>query len=244
MIELQTAPTFNGRIFERLESVKDVAEKAQRSPEFLDDILSPEERREYESKVAPKRAAEWLSGRAALKSGILRMAKLGGNSVPALNSVRIMNDELGRPYIAPGSENLGIEHVSISHANGLAAGACAKGCRFRGFGIDIQQVESRSEAWAGDYFTAQELGGLNPADDRHKALTAMWCLKEATVKALGAGLRFDLKEIEVSRMSPAGSAAIALRGESAQAMAKLGASEIDASIEEREGIVTAYVALR
>jgi 4'-phosphopantetheinyl transferase len=85
-------------------------------------------------------------------------------------------------------------HVSISHANGLAAVAVANApC-----GVDIEGPRTTdTTAVARRYFAAPERDWLAslPEEARHTAFLQLWTLKEAAVKALGTGLAGHLDRL-------------------------------------------------
>lgn len=78
-------------------------------------------------------------------------------------------------------------HISVSHADGLAAIAVATApC-----GVDIERPRAvDAGAVARRYFAAAERDRLAalPESDRQEAFFRLWTLKEAAAKALGAGL--------------------------------------------------------
>jgi 4'-phosphopantetheinyl transferase len=65
-------------------------------------------------------------------------------------------------------------------------------------GCDLELVEPRSDAFAADYFTAEEQSlAARAGPDRHRLLTLLWSGKESALKALGEGLRLDTRCVEV-----------------------------------------------
>ena len=82
---------------------------------FLDKFLSRQER----ELIPGNRAGEFLAGRFAAKESLVKA--LGGRMLPA-DSISILRDDTGRPYIsplAPLEEILSVQklraHISISH---------------------------------------------------------------------------------------------------------------------------------
>ena len=65
-------------------------------------------------------------------------------------------------------------------------------------GIDVEVIESRHGSWAESYFTTSERGWAEGQESTQAALTAIWAIKEAYLKALGIGARVDFREMNVS----------------------------------------------
>jgi 4'-phosphopantetheinyl transferase len=66
-------------------------------------------------------------------------------------------------------------------------------------GTDLEKVEVRTETFILDYFTPTErhLVDKYPAESRAMAVTLIWSAKESMLKALGVGLRWDTRTVEV-----------------------------------------------
>lgn len=161
------------------------------------------------------------------------------------NNIRIVQDEQGKPIgelsVKPGLE---ISSISLSHSNGLAMAAATIPGTFEGLGIDLEKVEVRSEAWVQDYFTEEEIHAAGDSSSRWIELTRMWCLKEAALKAIGTGLRFDLRDINVAALDRVGRAKLEFRNEAAKHIEKASTGQFEARAEEKDGIVIARVIIR
>jgi 4'-phosphopantetheinyl transferase len=89
--------------------------------------------------------------------------------------------------------------ISISHSAGRAA--CAVSGPLAALGCDLEIVEPRSDAFAADYFTAEEQSLVDRAGaGRHPLLTLLWSGKESALKSLGEGLRLDTRSVAVRPM--------------------------------------------
>lgn len=246
MVELDRSSGFHGRIFEEILQVDEVAAAAtDDSRGFLARSLSEKEIEEFRGKVAPKRAAEWLAGRIALKKSIRRLLAAGGNEPLDEACIEITYDDNGKPVPKlPDALRHAVGHVSVSHSNGLAVAAAAATDGLDGLGVDLEKVESRGEAWVQDYFTEDEIRAAGTGAERWDELTRMWCLKEAALKALGTGLRFDLTEIDASAIDHAGRCSLRFRGAAADHRQTVCSGAMEARVEHCDAAVTARVIIR
>jgi len=246
MVEFERSSGFSGRVFEEIVGVAEIVKTVQAAPEeYVAATLTDEEAREYKAKAVPKRAAEWLAGRIALKRTVQRLTATCGTPEPRLNEIRVIQDRDGKPIAElhgrPGEEAC---LVSLSHSNGLAVAMASANDGIAGLGVDIEKVESRSESWVNDYFNSDEIRAAGDGQRRWAQLSKMWCLKEAALKALGTGLKFDLKEIDTSVIDPAGFCSLDFRNEAARYIEENLAGNLEARVEERNGITVARAIAR
>ncbi len=157
--------------------------------------LSAYEIRRLEGMRFPKRRSEWLRGRAAAKSLLCACLDDLREVEPARLSIQ--NDPDGAPILLLDGQKHRLS-LSISHRDGLAF--CAV-CEADGvsLGADVERVERRSAAFAGDYFTPAELESMGSLFDGgyERMVTLIWSAKEAALKALGKGLRLDTRSVEI-----------------------------------------------
>jgi phosphopantetheine--protein transferase-like protein len=245
MIELEATKGFPARIFESFQPVAEVVKKLVKKPKaFLKENLDKDEVREHASKTVPKRANEWLAGRVALKQSVRMALASGGDKAPDRNMIRIIQDELGNPSAEiAGATGDRLNEISLSHSNGLAFAAASIPGAFQGLGVDIEKVEKRKKAWINDYFTPEEISAAGNNHDQSVRLTMLWSLKEAFVKAIGAGLRFDLRDIQVN-LPDSGLAKIDLLNEAAERLDSIDTDKIDARVEEQGEYIVARVMIR
>jgi phosphopantetheinyl transferase (holo-ACP synthase) len=243
-VELERSNGFPRRVFEEIVAI-DRGGTAPDGKNPLADALDEEEAREHAEKKVPKRAEEWLSGRVALKKSVGRLLATTAGEAPPLRHVRIVQTDLGKPA-AELSHRPGVTvaEVSLSHSNGLAMAAAASPGLFEGLGVDVEKVEARSEGWIGDYFSKDEIRLAGKGEERWTRLTMIWCLKEAALKAMGTGLRFDLKDINVADINPAGRATLEFHNEAARYVDERFHGAFEASVEEKGGIARARVLIR
>lgn len=104
---------------------------------------------------------------------------------------KVCRTELGKPVVSGFS-------ISFSHSAGKAVAAVAKGGVL---GIDLEQrrEDLNFESIVSDHFTSFERSEytLCHPDDRSEFFYKVWTRKEATLKAIGSGLRIPPSRIEV-----------------------------------------------
>lgn len=84
---------------------------------------------------------------------------------------------------------------SVSHAQGKAIAGVAYRARI---GVDTELVRQFAPQTVRAFLTGAEFASLPEAGAlRNERITLLWCLKEAYLKALGAGLRIHPNRIEI-----------------------------------------------
>lgn len=165
----------------------------------VESFLTRDELLQYQSFRFKKRQNEWLHGRWACKY-LFRHSQDDSSSVSDLQ-VQIKNEAQGAPFMQsfPDGSRLPVT-ISISHRDQIAFCGLSDNPGID-IGVDIEKIESRSEAFMKDYFTNNEYtfgqSKKNP-DEKDLWFTLCWSLKEAGLKALGKGLRLDTRCIEVN----------------------------------------------
>jgi phosphopantetheinyl transferase (holo-ACP synthase) len=246
LVELSTSGGFPGRVFEEVVTVEEVAAKMEQGAEdFLRETLTETEASEYARLTVPKRAREWITGRVALKSSVRRLMAASGKEAPMNSSIEIVTDDQGKPMAQlAGQPGGALGQVSLSHSNGLAMAAASATDIFQGLGVDVEVVEARTDSWVNDYFTDNEIRAAGDGDRRWLELTRMWCLKEAALKAMGTGLRFDLREIDAGSVDARGRARLEFHNHAARYLEDTPAGELEARVDEANGMVIARVLMR
>ena len=246
MIELEGKAKFVGKLHEAtVEIASLIKDDEPFETEEILKSLTPEEISEAKSKATPKRQKEWLSGRIALKQSVKRLLDMEGDGDIPATDIRIFQDELGKPFAElAGQSGKKIGSVSLTHSNGVAMAAAAGAGHFVGFGIDVEKVEERSDSWVTDYFDESEIELAGNGLEKWARLNGIWSLKEASLKALGVGLRFDLKDVVVSELDECGRARLEFRNEAGKAVQRLDFSEVEAWVEKRDNLVVARAFLR
>jgi holo-[acyl-carrier protein] synthase len=124
--------------------------------------------------------------------------------------------------------------------------------------IEVARIRHAAERWGMRFlqrvFTPAELAdcGVGGPAPRYESLAARWAAKEATAKALGAGLRglggsptgLRFQEIEVIR-GPDGRPALRLSGAAAAAAARVGLGSLALSLSHtHDHAVASVIGLR
>ena len=171
---------------------------SDQTPPKTDGVLSPSELKKFSAFRFPKRQKEWLLGRWA--------AKALAHSLPAcrdipLDRIEIRSTPQGAPFIHLQGRAALADCLTVSHSGRLALCALASAPGLR-VGADLEKIEPRTETFILDYFTSAEcqLVEAYPAETRAVVVTLIWSAKEAMLKALGVGLRWDTRTVEVRRL--------------------------------------------
>lgn len=172
---------------------------AARARRCLDNWLAPAERATLARLSVPKRRREWLAGRVAAKELVRRRHRIAGED--ALQRIEIVVQREGASRGKPSyriDRSPGLFDLSISHSGDRAVAALASSPQEQ-IGIDIEQIETRSESFEALALSTAERTLVSRLDgqDRAVAVTQRWVLKEALSKALGAGLRLRFERITV-----------------------------------------------
>ncbi|MBT6491583.1 MAG: SDR family NAD(P)-dependent oxidoreductase [Deltaproteobacteria bacterium] len=202
--------------------------------------LSGEEITRFDTLKTQKRKRDWLAGRIAAKR-LIREARFGkeGAIIP-YGAISILPDHLGAPTIVIVGEGISDSRVSISHSGSMAAAMyCAESNVLPG--IDVEIIEPRHDSWADGYFTKAERLWADQANNRDRALTAAWAIKEAYLKAIGIGARADFRDIDVSYDGETWS--VSVEGTVAKRLVEVGGGEAVVSVGLEEDIVVARVYL-
>ncbi len=147
-------------------------------------LLSENEQSFYQTLKLPKRKAEWLGGRRALKR------LLAAHTGRAEREFSILAPGgVGKPAIKLGGKVINIP-FSLTHSNGYAVAAIAPQARY--IGIDLEKTAPRISAWKHTFFHPSEL-----THETDEFLTQLWTQKEALVKLLGSGLTVNTQEVRV-----------------------------------------------
>lgn len=159
-------------------------------------FLSQEEKRRLAGLRFEKRRKDWLLGRWAAKSLLVRSGFHW--AAGRMDEFQICNEESGAPFAADLAGNRLPGCLSISHRAGVAFcayspvhGAC--------IGADLELIEPKNDVFFEDYLTPaeQDLVRSCSEEQRWLAIALIWSAKEAVFKAMGTGLRLDTRKVEI-----------------------------------------------
>jgi 4'-phosphopantetheinyl transferase len=158
-------------------------------PESWVQTLDPEERARADAFRTPELRARFVAAHALVRTVLSYYAPLGPDEW------RFAQGPEGRPSLLDPPIDL---HFSLSHAEDHAAVAVAVGRRL---GLDIEDLGAAGDVLgvAGRYFTRSEQAMLRACSgmERPERFATLWTIKEAVLKARGAGLSAGLMTVEV-----------------------------------------------
>jgi len=168
------------------------------------DWLTLAERAVWEGWPSPKRRAEWLAGRLAVKR--LLQERYGTDPL-ACHVAREGVAPVVRGECPPGLS------LSLSHSGGLGAAALCASAEGT-VGVDVQQIRPVHRGLAARVLTECEREQIETPDE----VLLLWALKEAAIKARRLPWGRALRDLQV-RLTGPGEAEIAIAGEAAQTAA-------------------------
>jgi 4'-phosphopantetheinyl transferase len=151
--------------------------------------LSSEEKGRAQTFMFERDREEFIASRFALRSILSRIY-----NTPKLP---LIYNSHGKPLLF--AEQSDLPHFNLSHSGGGIAIAISKDTPV---GIDIESHDNGLSPWiieelARTVFAPRELKQFQSASDRYRAFLKGWTQKEAFLKAIGTGLSYPVKEVEV-----------------------------------------------
>ena len=147
-------------------------------------LMEDEEIVEYESIKSEHRKKEFLSSRRLIRGLAAKFDLLN-------DDFRIRKDELGKPYGECGERRL---FLSIAHSADYALCGLSE---TKDIGIDLEPADRKvHEGLKSRIYHPEEKD-----DIRSLALIRTWTLKEALVKLHGGGLRTNLNDLQLQKIS-------------------------------------------
>jgi 4'-phosphopantetheinyl transferase len=165
-------------------------------PTSIEAILSPAERLYYQTLRFERRRADWVLGRWVAKH--LLRATDRNLSAYTWQQINILRTPQGAPQVWVTPDAPYPVALSISHRKGQAACALAPVAGMA-LGVDLEAIEPRAQVFVEDFFTPGERRAVArvAGQRRHLAVTLIWSLKEAVLKALRVGLSWDTRRVDV-----------------------------------------------
>jgi phosphopantetheinyl transferase (holo-ACP synthase) len=165
--------------------------------------LSEKEREEWlEMQGATRRRTEWLFGRIAAKEALRRYLTNFQQARWTAADIDIWPDDSGKPHALGTWKQHSAPHLdlSIAHTSKLIVAAVVAHARL---GIDIEMVNrDLTEEFTKGVFTHSELELAAHTGEGPVAILRCWCAKEAISKALGVGIRYSPKGLQVLSIDP------------------------------------------
>jgi phosphopantetheinyl transferase len=165
--------------------------------------LSPQERATLDAMAVEGRQREWCGGRLAVKRAVQRWGAETGAARLSLAEVVVTQDERGAPHVVlPAAAEA--PPVSIAHSDGYGfAAVVAPGAGVR-VGVDIERLRDVHPRLLARMLGPDEAGcaTVQPPEAEPLDGVTLWTLKEATVKALGVGLRLPMRCLTVHVTAP------------------------------------------
>lgn len=146
-----------------------------------------QEEKKHHLSLLPNKRKEWIISRVAVKDAVRHLLSHKKNAACYPISFEVRSDEVHKPYLhGPMTDGI---NISIAHKGTDAVGIA----RYDGsVGIDIEQIEERSEGFYELVFSAAEQV-LLAGKDKAEWATRFWVAKEAYGKFLGKGLQGNPK---------------------------------------------------
>ncbi len=153
------------------------------------EMLSADEREEYNLRQHAGQAEDYLASRAFLRTVL---AQYTGEQP---ESLEFSSNEFGKPFLKNYFDTVSF---NAAHTHGLTLCAVASGCDI---GVDVEfQTDSQGMLDAADdYLSVEEMAALREVEDegRLAVFFRSWTLKEAYLKARGQGLSIPLHDFSV-----------------------------------------------
>lgn len=146
--------------------------------------LVKEENSQFSRFKYPKRRYEWLGGRIAAKYAAIQLSSPTRTELTKneWQSLKISQNNQGKPSLCSLENRPNLPHVSISHSKGVAVGLAS----YSPCGVDIQEITAALERVEKRFVTQEEkdlLSAYNHAKVKRSDLGVIWSAKEAIKKA-------------------------------------------------------------
>ena len=168
-------------------------------------LLGKKEREEWaEMQGSTARRLEWLFGRAVAKEATRRFLQKYHQARWTAADIPIWPDDAGKPHpLGAWKEYVPVDlDLSIAHTSQLVVAAVAANARI---GIDIEILGRHlGDEFTQGVFTQNEVQLAVNTGDTPTAILIFWCAKEAISKALGTGIRYSPRDLQIVSYDPAG----------------------------------------
>jgi phosphopantetheine--protein transferase-like protein len=143
------------------------------------------------------RRTEWLFGRVAAKEAVRRFLKDYYQARWSDADIQIWADDSGKPHaLGAWADYMTTKlDIAIAHTAQFVIAVAAANARV---GVDVESVSrDLSEEFTAGVFTPEEQELAAGAVNSSQTIIRFWCAKEAVSKALGTGIRYSPREMQV-----------------------------------------------
>ena len=166
-------------------------------------ILGAQERDDFKKMPgSASRRTEWLFGRVAAKEAVRRYMKDCHHARWSDADIQIWRDDSGKPHALGAWGDYLTEKIDIAIAH-TAQFVIALAAANAKVGVDVESVaRDLSDEFTAGVFVEDELEIAAGAANASQAIIRFWCAKEAVSKALGTGIRWSPREMNVTDYQP------------------------------------------
>lgn len=164
----------------------------------INNYLSKKEINFY-GKILDKKKKDWLAGRFSVKNAISSYYYSNYKKTIKIKKIEILREKLKKPVYKLPIRQPVKTNICISHCDGIAVSAIAENKTEGLVGVDIEKIRNFKLKELKSFLTQQELSQIfkqNP-EDKNKIATLFWSIKESYLKAIGKGLVYHPKFVEL-----------------------------------------------
>lgn len=152
----------------------------------------------------PRRRAEWVLGRLAVKEAVKEWLEHDRGMTIDLTKILLKPDSLGKPFLVGNQGDFHGAPPSVSLAHSSNAALAIAGPPDIHLGVDLERMGRISvdqNSFEEVAFTPSERLYLSKRDNWEKIALFLWTAKEAAAKALGTGLTVNPRAFAVEGLS-------------------------------------------
>ena len=149
--------------------------------------------------ILPAKKEDWLVGRYSAKEAVHNYFLDNFQKDFKLNKIEIIRKKINKPiYKLPIKEKIKT-NISISHCDGFAVGVISESKKDGLVGVDIEKIRNFKYALLKEFLSKEELEHIKKAKCSSQPFlaTLFWSIKESYLKAIGRGLVYHPKFIEL-----------------------------------------------
>lgn len=153
----------------------------------------------FYKKIAENKKQDWLAGRFSAKKAISNYYLSSFKKQIKINKIEILRKKINKPVYRLQIKQKIKTNISISHCNGFALSAIAED-KIEGLvGVDIEKIRKFKLKELKSFLTRRELLQVlkQSPENKNKTATLFWSIKESYLKAIGKGLVYHPKFVEL-----------------------------------------------